>query len=644
MSDLLDQYAASLDAVGPEWLHEYDLDTLRRLDPHERDHAVALTLERLERGDPRAPRALAEAADPACVPRLRAAAASGTGEFRAQVAVALWRLTGDETCGDTVREVAASALAEGRLCAVAALRLFDADETRAILLDGALADPDPDVRATAATSLLMCSGLMASEWDSRFRRLIGDVGSPDEVRRRVHHDTLAAAAVLPVLPARRLRRTAMPTESATDLTARLQEVVFPTTCLASLANALQASVGALSPLTRIARPAGPADPAGMKSLADRLSGEWVWALEALACPGCTLAVMCADHEVQRIGQYAWPDADAATPGFEVRLAADGVTLRGPHSVHGPVGALLAELAGAEPAVAPLRTTLPADEFWAVLAMADSIAEAHLLSRAARAMGRPTGATLAQVLAAWSAGTRSERLIWAVPLFRALVPDAVLQGMEARLSAALASLDAKGLLTRLPAGAASTDGDVYVLGEDLDLTVRGLSLASASFGVVRSVAASGAVETLRVGGWRTPGGAVVADVSAIAQGAVELTLLGAGDLVDMLARSLGADAAAPDWSAAGPPSVAVPSMVSAELARQAAAAAQPEQPARPAEAPQPAASAAPAVCRSCGAEVRPGARFCNACGQPVTPANQCTSCGAGHRPESRFCPACGKPLS
>jgi len=56
---------------------------------------------------------------------------------------------------------------------------------------------------------------------------------------------------------------------------------------------------------------------------------------------------------------------------------------------------------------------------------------------------------------------------------------------------------------------------------------------------------------------------------------------------------------------------------------------------------------PAPCPSCGAIVRPGARFCPACGHPLTPGRQprhCQHCGAPLKEGARFCPKCGKTVS
>ncbi|MFN2270758.1 MAG: S8 family serine peptidase [Anaerolineae bacterium] len=52
------------------------------------------------------------------------------------------------------------------------------------------------------------------------------------------------------------------------------------------------------------------------------------------------------------------------------------------------------------------------------------------------------------------------------------------------------------------------------------------------------------------------------------------------------------------------------------------------------------------CQHCGAEVRPGARFCPACGQPRVPTllvRHCPHCGAQLRNGARFCAKCGQPV-
>jgi VWFA-related protein len=66
---------------------------------------------------------------------------------------------------------------------------------------------------------------------------------------------------------------------------------------------------------------------------------------------------------------------------------------------------------------------------------------------------------------------------------------------------------------------------------------------------------------------------------------------------------------------------------------------------PAPEPSPATPVA-ATCSACGEALRPGARFCRACGTPqalrdAPRAMVCANCGAALRPGARFCAKCGQ---
>lgn len=50
---------------------------------------------------------------------------------------------------------------------------------------------------------------------------------------------------------------------------------------------------------------------------------------------------------------------------------------------------------------------------------------------------------------------------------------------------------------------------------------------------------------------------------------------------------------------------------------------------------------PVACTACGAENRPGRRFCSQCGSPLE--LRCPQCGAGNEPGDRFCGECGTSL-
>ena len=47
------------------------------------------------------------------------------------------------------------------------------------------------------------------------------------------------------------------------------------------------------------------------------------------------------------------------------------------------------------------------------------------------------------------------------------------------------------------------------------------------------------------------------------------------------------------------------------------------------------------CPKCGEKNPAGAKFCNACGAPLS--HRCAACGAENEPGAKFCGNCGKPL-
>jgi subtilisin family serine protease len=67
------------------------------------------------------------------------------------------------------------------------------------------------------------------------------------------------------------------------------------------------------------------------------------------------------------------------------------------------------------------------------------------------------------------------------------------------------------------------------------------------------------------------------------------------------------------------------------------------PPAPSPPPGPSPQSQVAQCPHCGAVVRPGARFCPACGNSLIPARQCPHCGAPVKEGVRFCGRCGQPL-
>lgn len=53
-----------------------------------------------------------------------------------------------------------------------------------------------------------------------------------------------------------------------------------------------------------------------------------------------------------------------------------------------------------------------------------------------------------------------------------------------------------------------------------------------------------------------------------------------------------------------------------------------------------------VCISCGSLLKPGAKFCNHCGNPAYPdeVHRCSRCGKSQKPHAKFCPVCGNKLN
>ena len=50
-----------------------------------------------------------------------------------------------------------------------------------------------------------------------------------------------------------------------------------------------------------------------------------------------------------------------------------------------------------------------------------------------------------------------------------------------------------------------------------------------------------------------------------------------------------------------------------------------------------------ACPACGGETHDAAKFCAACGRPLTVPTTCPACGTPHSPGQRFCEECGQPL-
>ena len=50
-----------------------------------------------------------------------------------------------------------------------------------------------------------------------------------------------------------------------------------------------------------------------------------------------------------------------------------------------------------------------------------------------------------------------------------------------------------------------------------------------------------------------------------------------------------------------------------------------------------------LCPACGAQVKPGQKFCTQCGAALRVSGLCPACGAQVKPGQKFCTQCGAPL-
>jgi hypothetical protein len=365
--------------------------------------------------------------------------------------------------------------------------------------------------------------------------------------------------------------------------------------------------GPLSPLARIARPTGPADRDGLIVALQQMVDDWAPSIPALLDPGLTLGLIVADREDQRLGQYLWADPEGLGAGFKLTVANDALLLDGPTTLEQVQDSLLELLAPAGVAeIPPERMALDADQFWAVLALIDAHGTAAALRQAVRASGPPPGVTIADIRASWEAGLAQPNPGWALSMVALLAPESVPADFAGRLPAVLAALQAQGLLTLLEGAPGDALGDLVLLGSGLELLCRGLSAGGIGFGFVRAErSAATAVEVTSVAGWRTPGGFVLADISALAENRVEVLLIGPAYLVQLIGDLLGTR----DSSATvAPPGASALSAVALleRLHRPAAArkvrSAPPQDPAQ--------------QCPKCAASARAGARFCARCGSPL----------------------------
>jgi hypothetical protein len=320
-------------------------------------------------------------------------------------------------------------------------------------------------------------------------------------------------------------------------------VVFPMPALKALCELPGMRVGPLSPLARIAPPDAPSDRAALAGTLAPLSGPLSLAIPALLDPHRSVAVLFGDGDTALVGQYLWADPDAHTPGFLVDVARGNVRMTGPLD-DGAVLLTCLDLAAINGVSETdlLRMSFGLEQFWATLALLDAYRMNLLRRRLARQGGSPTGVPATGLAEAWRAGLAVNDPGWSVSLFALLRPDLVPEGFEARVAGVLGQMDRDGLLAILAGDEGDPLGDVYILGEGLEMLCQAVMHGVVHIGLaVQRVRAAGEIEMTVVGGWRTLGGFWLADLSGIpigGTGTVEVSLLGPRSVAALFENVLG----------------------------------------------------------------------------------------------------------
>ncbi|MEW6555545.1 MAG: zinc ribbon domain-containing protein [Actinomycetota bacterium] len=417
---------------------------------------------------------------------------------------------------------------------------------------------------------------------------------------------------------------------------------LPRRSLKALAGMEDLGAGPLSPLGRMTAPPGAADADALISAWEKLEGAWSWAVPALLDPHRTIALVMGDGNAGVVGQYLFPDADAWGPGFHMSVGENALTLTGPLGLWLLEVGLYSRLALEDVAeVDPFRVDLSADHFWTLMACLDAYRAATLVRRIRRIGGGPSGVRSEDVARLWSDGVSLVDPGWAVSLFSILVPELVPQDLAEKIPHLLAEMSRLGHLREVvgPDGG----GALYALPEALSPLLWGPTTAI-NFGLVtQSLVEPAAVEFTALGGWRTPGGVWLADLSEIESEGVRLLLAGpllASDIIDGV---LGDDSLAAAWDRfAMDTPYTRDDMVSRLRAMPEGEESVKADAEIVSEAKTPASRS---FCTACGNPIEEGLAFCNKCGKRVggTATSQvtCTACGNPIEEGLAFCNKCGK---
>jgi len=264
---------------------------------------------------------------------------------------------------------------------------------------------------------------------------------------------------------------------------------------------------------------------------------------ALLDPHLTVAMLFGDGDTSLIGQYLWPmrrswarlpccrrqgrhRAGRPLSNDEVLLSClDLVSLNG--------------VAEAE----PLKMTFALEQFWPLSRFWMHTDGAAAPSTGPRG-GYPAGVSAPTLprLEGRHGGLRSR-------LVGVALRTAATRSGAGRLRSARGRCHRQdgrlGLLARLPGDKGDPLGDVYILGQGLELLCNAVMAGIVQFGLsVQRLRTASEIEFTSVGGWRTSGGFWLADMSAIpldGTGSVVVSLLGPSSFTELIEFALGGNA-------------------------------------------------------------------------------------------------------
>jgi hypothetical protein len=325
-----------------------------------------------------------------------------------------------------------------------------------------------------------------------------------------------------------------------------REITLSRRALKTLGELSGLGCGALSPLARIAPPDAPSDRTALLDVLSSLEGPLTSLVPALIDPHRTVTLLLGDGATSLMGRYLWPDADGRGPGFRAVVGSDAVHFSGPLSSDEVWLSCLDVMSANGMAEAePLQMTFDLDQFWATLTLLDAYRMALLRRRLSRQAGDPAGVSSAGLAEAWKAGLSAIDPGWSVSLFALLRPDLVPEGFETRVSDVIGRMDASGILTMLPGDPGDPLGDVYIFGEGLGRLCQATIQGAMQIGLsVERLLAANEIELTTLGGWRTPGGFWLADLSLVpirGTGTVTVTLLGRSPLAALIEGAVGGGA-------------------------------------------------------------------------------------------------------